>query len=731
MSLKKESLYLLLCFIAISVASSCSTTGTIPDGSYRLKENKISISDSKDFKATSLEPYLKQEANSYYIFGWNPFLYVYNWSSGNETGWDKFVEKLGVEPVVFDSSSVASSKSGMLSHLNYLGYYDSHITDTIIKNRKLATVKYDVSIGKQYYISKIDYQIEDTALLSIFRNDSSSHALRTGVPLSEEVLENESERLAQLFRNNGYYGFTKNYFFFTADTTSVRDSALLVVRLENYTRNENPSSAKKHTCFNIGSVSITPQGGLKVRQSFLDNLNRIEPGSLYNEKEINNTYQRFATNRVFSTVNIQLDQSDSSLVDCNILLSPSKLQGFKLNLEGSVNSTGLFGISPSLSYSHKNIFGGGEILSLGFRGNFQFMLDDPVHSNEFAISSSLTLPQFLLLPERIFESTVPRTEISFSFNYQNRPEYTRNIISLSYGYIWNVSKKLYFQVSPVKMNIVNISNLSQQFYDNLDNPYLINSYQKHFDFGASATVYYTTNSDVTPEESYFYLRWQTDVAGNLLSLFNSAMDKNKLGSHLIWGIPYSQYVESEISLVQTIRFGGDNQFSLAGRFLAGAGYAYGNSTALPFEKLLYAGGANSMRGWQTRMVGPGNAPIDTTFSIANQTGDLHLEANIEFRFPLFWKLNGALFADAGNVWNLQRSELSTDSSSKGEFSFDNLGKSIALDWGAGLRLDFGMILVRLDLGIKAYDPAEIRWRSPNRWFKSGGYAVHFGIGYPF
>ncbi|MDD3201226.1 MAG: BamA/TamA family outer membrane protein [Bacteroidales bacterium] len=719
---------LIICLAVVS----CSTTKLVPEGEYRLTENKVVILNSGSFNSSDLVPYIKQKPNDYYIGRWNPFLYVYNWSSGNDTGWDKFVEKLGVKPVIFDSTLIDGSKKGMLSHLEYLGYYNSDISNVTDKNNKKARVRYDVTLGKRYPIHDINYVVRDSMLVKIIAKDSANCTINRGDALSQDALENESERLATLFKNNGYYGFTKNFFFYFADTTRVQNMADLTVKLEDYTRNESASTAKPHIQYYIGDVEIIPQGGFKVRKKFLNNLNTIEPGNLYREKDVNTTYERFSSVRLFSTVNVELQESDSAKVDCRILLSPSKLQGIKLNLEGSFNSTGLFGITPSLSYSHKNIFHGGEELSLGFSGNFQFKFNDPTRSTEFAISTALTFPQFLLLPASLFKTTLPQTNINFTYNYQNRPEYTRNIISTAYGYRWSMRKNFHYQIYPLQMNVVRIFNMSPDFYEKLNDPYLINAYQNHFDFGAGTMFYYTTDASINPKHSYFYLRWQSDLAGNLLSLFNKAMSTDESGSHLIWGIPYSQYVRTEISAVTTIKFGSSNQFAVAGRALAGFGYAYGNSSVLPFEKFFYAGGANSMRGWQSRSVGPGMAPLDQTFSIANQTGDMHLEANIEFRFPIFWKLQGGLFVDAGNVWNLPRGEIDGQARDPlSLFYWNNCLKTTALDWGAGIRLDFNMLLVRLDLGIKTYDPSSNGWQEPSLWLKKGGYAIHFGIGYPF
>lgn len=719
-------------FIMVIIVASCSTTRILQEDECRLVENKIVITNDDDYSASSLLPYIKQKPNDYFIGRWNPFLYVYNWSSGRGTGWDRFVEKLGVAPVIYDSTSIDASKKGMLSHLEYSGYYGSDISHSVLKKEKKARVNYDVTLGKRYLIDSISYEVPDPLMRELLASDSANFTVNVGDILSEKDLEEESERLAGLYRTHGYYGFTKNYFFFYADTVRQKDKADLTVALENYTRNESEESARPHKQYHIGSVSIVPMSGLKVREKFLWQVNTVKPGELYNEQVINSTYERFASIRLFSSVNVQLSETDSSTVDCRIMLSPSKLQGVRANLEGSFNSSGLFGVTPSLSYYHKNIFGGGEYFSLGFRGNFQFKFKDPTRSNEFAISSSITFPRFLFLPIRLFQHTLPRTDVNLSYNYQNRPEYTRIIISTAYGYNWNHNKRLYYQINPLQFNVVRIYNMDDDFYSKLIDPYLINSYRNHFDFGGGGMLYFTTNSATNPKDTYFYLRLQTDFAGNMLSLFNGGLKKDEKGSHLIWGVPYSQYVRSEITLVETLRFGRQNRLALAGRFLAGVGYAYGNSNVLPFEKFFYAGGSNSMRGWQSRSVGPGSAPVSSSFAIANQTGDMRLEANLEFRFPLFWKLQGGLFIDAGNVWNLQRASIDgVARDERGIFTAENFGKSIAANWGLGLRLDFDLLLVRLDAGIKAYDPVSQQWHSPDMWFRKNGYAIHFGIGYPF
>ena len=718
--------------IILMAALSCSTTRMLEDGQYRLARNKIKIDNSRSFNPSVLDPYLKQKPNSYFIFGWNPFLNIYNWQNGKGQLWDRFVQKIGVAPVVYDPDMVDSSIENLRNHLTYLGYYNSTVTSNIAVKKKRVDVTYNVTLGKRYPIKKISYVLPKNEEFSeIFLRDTSNLSIKAGDFLSESALQAETERSCAVLRNQGFYNFSKNYYFFEADTLDVKDSALLQLTINEYTRNETAKDAQPIRKFYINEVQITYPNTLNFRKSILKELTTIRPGDVYSADEINRTYSRLSALKVFSSVNIGMTPVDTNLINCSISLAQSKRQGFKFNLESSVNSTGLFGISPQVSYYHKNIFRGGEWLNLNFMGNFQLKFNDEIRSNEFGVAAGLSFPKFFPLPYRFFSGAIPRTDVNLSYNYQSRPEYTRNIISVTYGYNGNLKRRLFYQAYPLQMNVVKLFDIDQKFYSSLVNdPFLRNAYQDHFDLGSGAILYYTTNPDNTPKRPHFYTRVQFDIAGNMLSAFKPIMQKNDSGEGMLWSTPFSQFVRGELTLSKTWFLGKNSKQSIATRLQAGAGYAYGNSTSLPFEKHFYAGGSNSLRGWQARTVGPGLAPMDTSFVIPNQTGDMKLEANIEYRFDMFWKVAGAVFVDAGNVWALK-----ADSSEEGQaslFRWQDFGRSIAANWGIGLRLDFGFLLLRVDMGMKIHDPArKQRWVSPEQWFKRDNYAVHFGVGYPF
>jgi len=779
-------------FTYSALFSSCSMTRVIPENQSLLRSNTIEIIDNgtddghlnSKQNITDLQKYIKQTPNTS-LLGFNPFINLYNSGDGSGKGWDKFAKKIGQEPVIFDPDLVESSKTNMANHLQFKGYYNYKITDSVETKNKKTRVTYYVTPGKRYLIDSIAYTIKDTALYRIMLADSSNSYIKKRGILSEDILEKESARMSLVYRNSGYYGFTKNYFFYVADTLKHNGLAHVTVKIEDFTRNETPKEAKPHRIFTFGNVYITPTRNfqrrmrmpklidsvdiankdsiisvirsqidtikykqiyvigrsaktgstLLVRKKVLNRMNMIVPGSKYNADAVSATYRRYSEMGLFSSVNIGLMETDSSKVKTDIKLIANTLQGYKVNLQGSTNSNGLFGISPTFSYYHKNLFRGGELFSVSFMGDFQFKPHSDVHSTELGVSTSLSVPNFLLAPDRWFQNAVvPRTEFISSYSYQKRPEYTRNILSASYGYTWNAYGKWFFKANLLQANIVKLYNLDTAFYKNLNDPFLRNSYKDHFDLGVGGNVYFTTDASTNPAHSFFYFRYSIDLSGNLISLFDNNFATDDAGEKLIWKSPYSQYYKMEFSSVYTIKIGQNKSHMLAMRVLGGVGRGYGNSSVLPFEKLFWGGGAYDLRGWQPRTLGPGYAQLDTAWRISNQTGDIKLEANVEYRFPVFWILRGAVFTDAGNIWTFDRGKdaaTGKQTDAAGIFRGKDFYKHIALDCGVGLRLDLSFALLRLDLGFKTFNPASSEWIGPGKWFKHNNFEFSFGIGYPF
>ena len=717
----------LLALLALAGAVSCSTTRVLSEDQEWLAKNKIVIKENKTYNGRALQPYLKQKENTSFLFGWKPFLYVYNWQDGKGKGWDKFVKKIGDPPVIFEEGQVASSEKSLLSHLDYTGYYHSKVSSEVVRKKpKEVTVTYYVQPGPRRRIDSLVYQLPaDSTLRAIFCADTVNSTVRKGSWLSEEALDKEADRCSAYLRNKGYYGWSKAHFAYEADTLSEPGKTILTVKFANTVEKRD-----------FGEVTIDYPAPLKFNEKVLRGLNTIHPGKPYSEETVNNTYSRLSQLPLFNSVSIETSVGDDQRVHSAIRLSQSKLQGFKFNFQISTNTNWLFAISPQISYFHKNIFGGGELLNVSVRTNHQFMVGNKISSNEVGASVSLRFPKFLLLPYSAFPRQMPHTEIKGTFTYQHRPEFRRFLISGAFGYVGNFNNLLSYQFYPISLGVIRIPYVDQNFLLNMiDNPFLLSSFEEHVDAGINGTLFFKTSPQAVPKESYFYSRFNLDLSGNLISLFNKVLPvrykQDGSSYRVLFGLPYYQYARGELSLVETLRLGKDERQSLVFRLLIGAGIGYGNAISMPFEKLFYAGGSNSMRGWQARTLGPGSASPYDFFVIPSQVGDAKFEFNVEYRFPIVWKIEGAAFVDVGNIYNIF---YKTDYEAReydSAFSFNHL-ESLAANWGVGLRLNLDFIVIRVDAGLRFHDPQyEKRWVEFKRMFSKNGAAIHFGIGYPF
>jgi outer membrane protein assembly factor BamA len=707
---------------AAVLACACSTTRILKPGQYRLERNIIVIEDKKSGVSSSdVSSYVRQQANNFGFMGINPSLAIYNWANPDKDDWfNNALRSIGTEPVVFNGTLVQSSRENIARHLDYLGYYHSNVTSRVDTIGRRVRVRYFIEPGKRIPIDSIVYKVPGGDFEKEFSRDLRSTLVKPGTFLSEKILESETTRGASWFRDRGYYDFTKYNYVFEADTLGPRN--ILTYQIREYGRNELPSAAQPLRKYRIGNVSIQHSAEVPFRENVLRNINTIHPGDQYSERLINRSYNRLTALRVFNNVGIEMIPSDSATVDCKITLGETKMQGVKVNLEASTNSTGLLGVSPNVSFYHKNIFHGGEWFSLGFSGNFQGQLGTDTRATEFGVTSSLSFPRFVGLPYSAFKgNTIPRTEIVTSFNYQLRPEFQRLVANLSYGYTGS-SRRFYYQVYPIRATVIKVDmdKMSDDFLMSLlRNISLWDGFTDHLDAGLSGQVLWSTTTDLVPKGSYTSSRFTLDSSGNILSIFNRYLPVNEYGERVLFDLPYAQYIRAGLQFTHAFSFG--EKSSLALRLDGGVGKAFGASQYMPFEKMFFVGGASSMRGWQARALGPGYDELMTFFSIPSQTGDFKFEFDAEFRYKMFWKFEGALFAEAGNVWDFMDIP-------------DSYLKSLAADWGFGLRLNLNFILLRLDFGFKLYEPSRpegSRFLTLHQMLESNGNAVHFGVGYPF
>ncbi|MCU4154452.1 BamA/TamA family outer membrane protein [Carboxylicivirga sp. A043] len=756
------------------MAYGCRSTKYVPDDAYLL--NKIEIeNEAKDLSKEELRYYVRQRENVKILGFWRFHLGLYNLSGKNTTkGFNKWLRQIGEEPVLYDELLQQKSKEQLRLYLNNKGYYHTEVSDTmIITGKKKAKVKYLINAGERYSVNKVSYRIDDDSIKGYILKDTINAVLKSGVPFDADLHDKERSRITREMRNNGYYGFRKEFIYFLADSAlgnhSVNDSLIVVKdRIQMAGRKDSiinhhkykikdvyflvgyePQRALKEGAAYLNSFDSLAYEGCKIlygenldfRADVLMNSNYIFPGDTYNQELVEKTQLLLAELQLFRFVNIrfrelegEFDEDGKGLLQCFIQLSSSKLQSYTVEVEGT-NSSGNLGAAGSFNYKHKNFLRGGEVFDMRFRlagENQRSRAGEMFQTLEVGGDATLTIPKFLMpfKVENFRKRFNPRTNFSISYNYQRRPDYTRTIANSRLGYTWKATPLVTHYLSPIDFSVINVPYIDPDFQAQIEPTFLKYSYQDHLISSTSYTFIYNEQS-LAGSKNYQYFQANLQLAGNILDGVSSLIKSNQGKDYNeVFGIRYAQYVKADIDWRYHLKVNKINSFAY--RLFMGAGYPYGNLTVLPFEKRYFSGGANSLRAWPVRGLGPGSYE-ETQLDYYNQTADIKLEANAEYRFKLFWLLEGAFFIDAGNIWTI-RPTGDEEIDNKGLFNFDTFYKQVAIGVGTGARLDFNYFVFRLDMGVKARDPIlpeGQRWVlgvKPTTW---DDITFNFAIGYPF
>lgn len=763
----------LISVIALLFAS-CNPSKLLREDELLVTESSVKFVDKKkisDLNQTTyaLEALAKPQPNSGF-FKLRLWTYLKLRDHKKEKGIKSFIKrKVGEEPALYDPATVAKNQLQIKKYLKDNGYFESDLSvDTLVDQQKVK-VQYTIDTRGQYRVREIYLPEDSSDIASIVYRGQRRSLLKSGDAYNELLLTEERTRISEVATNRGYLEFDPTSIFYFVDTIPG------TLELDIYVRVDDSKKDVKQRIFRLGETLVYPnfdlnnEAGLDfqdtifhrsafyviqdkpvVRASVLDRLVLQNQGEVYNKRLQDVTVSHLLDLGVFKFVNLKYkpvtdSTSTDQVLDRIIYLTPGTAKTLTTDLELNNRTGSFFGTTVGVSFNHKNVFD--RALSWNNRVSAgvetQSGVAGPlINTVDFTLETSLSLPRLLFFPKIFFPKKtkfsgvfVPRTNLTLTNNYQRRTDsYTINSTAFSFGYNWKPNRSIEHTFNPLTIRQVNLLTSSEAFEELLsENERLRGSFTDVFIGGLEYTFVRTTQGS-NPKDDYWYYKAKTKLAGNVFSLFIGRKANGDAGE--IFGQPYSQF----ISLEQDIRyyFPFLREGKLALRLVPSIGVAYGNSDLLPYVEQYFVGGANSIRAFQIRGVGPGAFfdPDDDTSVIGqqfiDQTGDLKLEFSAEYRFPIFGYLKGAFFVDAGNVWLLNEDADTSD----GHFEFDRFYKEVAVGTGFGIRFDADFFVIRLDLATPIRQPIAqgvFDWTPENLNVVSnfGEMVWNIAIGYPF
>ncbi|HYG20567.1 MAG TPA: BamA/TamA family outer membrane protein [Ohtaekwangia sp.] len=674
------------------------------------------------------------------------------------------------EPIsVFDSTLVSETEERFSNYLFSKGYFTNKVTSKVTSSGKLVKVNYFLEPGEPYLIDSIFYNIEDSAVYSLVRKHEKASLIKPNEHYDQENFTSERERIDLLLKDHGYYDFSRQYIEYSTDSSYRHPLRRVVVMIEI----KDPARRGYHKQFRIDSINFSTEAGVTTQgrklterryrdinfQYYEPNYNLkilsqrvfLKPGELYSRSKTLNTQQQLANVDAFKFVNINYDTTGGKFI-ANIFTSP--LSRYEWSNEAGVSVTqGFPGPFYNMTFKKRNVFKGMESFDLsgriGFEGVASATSDQNFYkSTEAGVNASFTFPQFIwpFRDQVRFRHAAynPKTKMTAGYAFTDRPEYRRTAVSLNTTYSWNNKRTRLYSLTPVNFSVIDTANLSESFkdlleqQDSLGNFSLRNSFRPSFVNSILFSITWNHNNYGNEERNSAYIRAQVESGGTLWNFFKPIFITD-------WGLEYFRYFRVNVDM-RRINILGKNTL-IAYRLNTGLAYAYGDNRALPYEKFFFAGGSNSIRAWRPRRLGPGSfkPPLssdpneDGMFNYnIEKPADILIEGSIEIRQKLFGFVNGAVFIDAGNVWNFKKP--STTENGNSQFRPDSFYKEIAVGTGFGLRFDFAFLILRFDVGMKVWDPARDEGDrfvlTKTKFFGPFGtdrepVIYNVGIGYPF
>ncbi|MCR5131990.1 MAG: BamA/TamA family outer membrane protein [Prevotella sp.] len=702
-------------------------------------------SDPKGFNTARLEPYVRQKPNSKWFSLFKIPLGVYSMSGRDSTKWiNRTLRNIGEEPVIFDTLQASLTCNDLQTAMRNMGYLHADVDLTTSQKGKKLDAIYTLKPGPPYDIRHVTYDIADSRIDSLMRQeDSRALQIQSGEAFTVERLDAERKRLTTFLMDRGYYRFNKDYIRFTVDSAQNSNEVDVTLHLVPYTP-PNSTLPILHPQYTVRSVSFSGEdrglsagsSKLGLRRKVLENNTAIQLGLPFSSADLQRTYNNFSRLQAVKYTNIKYREvPDSQLLDCDIMLSMNKPSSISFQPEGT-NTAGDLGAAASLTFENRNLFRGSEVLSVQLRAAFEAITGLEGYQNqdyeEYSLETKLAFPRMVapFLSRDFKRRSTATSELTLAYDLQNRPEFHRRVFTAAWRYRWsNPKRHVNYRFDLLDLNYVYMPWISSTFkHDYLDsvsnrNAILRYNYEDLFIMKIGFGITYSYGNHA--------LRANIETSGNLLSAVSGLAHfrKNDNDQYTLFNIAYAQYAKFDFDYTRLWPFDQHNQLVFHADF--GIAYPYGNSTILPFEKRYFSGGANSVRGWSVRELGPGKfRGTDGRIDFINQTGDMKIDLNLEYRTLLFWKINGAAFIDAGNIWTLRNYAEQPG----GQFKFHRFLSEMAVAYGFGLRLNFDYFILRLDLGMKAINPAyeTNREHYPILHPKlSRDLSFHFAVGLPF
>lgn len=751
-----------LIFGLIFLFYGCNPTKTLKENEEFLQSNKVNIDNSKINKDEVIN-IIKQKPNKKILGLFRFHLGVYNFFSNKKAS--KIRENVGEAPVIYDSLLTERSVKQIELYLDNKGFFQNQVsTEKKVHKNKVKQI-YNIKAGEPYLINEIGLIFHDQEIGAHFLGNKDYSLIVKGKNFDVDVLDKERERIKNVMKNHGFYYYSNNFIKYKVDTTIGNQKVNITIELledKKQLQGKDSSIDVHHTKYAVNDiymfvgskssiekatqldtipykyVSIIYTNKLKFKPKMLARALDFKPKETYSQQEQNTTYKQFSGLKLFKNISIIYEKVDSNQLNANIYLAPLILKSFALEGIGT-NTGGDLGVEGSIGYENKNIFRGGELFNIRLKGGLQIqrvvdvsndeneIFGTPFNTLELGPEVSLEFPRFLF-PfnlDRVSRHATPKTIVTSTFNFQQRPEYARNLIQGTFGYSWNESQYKKHFITPFNVSFIKLD-LTTAFKDKItaeNNPFLINAYTDHF-ISAIQYSFIFNNQDFNRTKNYQYFKFNIETSGNMLSSYYRLTDKPKdieTNSYNFIGIRYAEYVRTEIDLRL---YHHPHGAVLVERLNVGVGVPYGNLNVLPFEKSYFGGGSNGIRAWPARGLGPGSLS-DTLLSSVNQIGELKIEANIEYRFDITKLFKGAFFVDAGNIWILKEDAQRPNA----EINYQRFYEDLAIGVGFGLRLDFNFFIFRFDIATPLKDPSKNNPRKYQLELKKT--TLNLGIGYPF